>query len=259
MEVFAGAEPEGRGHRLSVLPALPGPDPPPGLAGRLDIYQPTEPWPSYGPSRSSLQHLCDLAAELRAWFSRRPQHTCPQPSALTEPQAFSTVSGSCSGPVLCTVHCRQPAPRSASPSPRPGLSSPLTVSAGSRSLRRAGGAGWSRAGSEGGRARLRLPPGVRAEAPDAGLAGLGVLQAGLTLCGAARSPGRRRAKKSVRRGCAMAGLGTGTGYRAGRKWCRAPRRFSRQAWPRPRGRNHRHGGLRAAGKWTRPGACALTL
>lgn len=41
------------------------------------------------------------------------------------------------------------------------------------------------------------------------LAGLGVLQVGLARVHAVQGPGRRRAKKSVRRRCAMARPGTG--------------------------------------------------
>lgn len=50
---------------------------------------------------------------------------------------------------------------------------------------------------------MRLPPVVVAEVRGEGLAGLGVLQVGLARDDAARGPGRRLAKKSVRRHCAM--------------------------------------------------------
>lgn len=107
----------------------------------------------------------------------------------------------------------------------------LTVSAGSRSLRRAGGAGSSRVGSAAGRARLRLLPGRGAL--GAGLAGLGVRKDGLARGGAPRSPGRRRAKKSVTRRCAMTRAGERSSGTTGGSGARLRAGFRAAAWPRP--------------------------
>lgn len=168
----------------------------------------------------------------------------------------------------------------------PGLSFPLpsapralTASADSFSLLRAGGTRSSRVGSAGGRVRLRLLPGPGAAAQGADLAGLGVRHAGLARGSVALPPGRRRAKKSVRRRCAMAGAaGSGAAgapwWAGGRKWSCASRGFSRRAlappppWagpsaPRPGelARNRRSGAharwfSRAALAWAAPPAHA---
>lgn len=105
-------------------------------------------------------------------------------------------------------------------SARPLLPRALTASTGNLSFLRAGGAGSSRvssarAGSADGRARLRLPPLIGAGALGSSLAGLGVLQVRLAHDDAARGLGRRRAKKSVTRHCAIARRKTRTQAAAG--------------------------------------------
>lgn len=157
--------------------------------------------------------------------------------------------------------------------PRPQFPPPLralTALAGSRSLLRAGGAGSARVGSAGERARLRLLPGPGVGARGAGLAGLGVRQAGLVRVGLARSPGRRRAKKSVRRHCAMAGAaGPGLRDRGCRTTTAGPQAeveplFPLIFAPRPGPAPAVGGTIGALAKgvgaiWTGPGACALAL
>lgn len=140
--------------------------------------------------------------------------------------------------------------------PRPPLA--LTASAGSLSFLRAGGGGLSCTGSAGGRARLRLRPMVRAEARGERLAGLGVLQVGLARDDAARVPGRRRAKKSVRRRCAMASARAGAEPPTEVVMRFAPIFAPRVAPPPPRTKPsaRRRGWDR---KWMRLGACALML
>ena len=155
--------------------------------------------------------------------------------------------------------------------PLPSAPRALTASAGSLSLLRAGGTGSSRVGLAGGRARLRLLPGPGAAAQGADLAGLGVRHAGLARGSVALTPGRRRAKKSVRRRCAMAGAaGSGAAgtprCAGGRKWSRASLGFSRRAlappppWagpsaPRP-GELARNGRSRARALWSARAALA---
>lgn len=85
---------------------------------------------------------------------------------------------------------------------------------------------------------MRLLPGPGAAAQAADLAGLGVRHAGLARGSVVLTPGRRRAKKSVRRRCAMteaagseaAGVLRSAG---GRKWSCASRGFSRRTLAPP--------------------------
>lgn len=143
-------------------------------------------------------------------LANTPGQFKPQFIAATWDLALHSVSN----PLTCALPlgrlCRSPSLACARPAsvythtqqwPLPPRA--LTASAGSLSLLRAGGAGSSRTSSAGGRARLRLLLMVGAEARDEGLAGLGVLQVALARDDEARGPGRRRAKKSVRRRCAI--------------------------------------------------------
>lgn len=156
-------------------------------------------------------------------------------------------------------------------SARPLLPRALTASTGNLSFLRAGGAGSprvssARAGSADGRARLRLPPLVGAGALGSSLAGLGVLQVRLAHDDAARGLGRRRAKKSVTRHCAMARRRARTQAAAGAEPRTevvprfapifAPHEAPPPTAPPPTAQLPAQDGGGREETWTRPGACA---
>lgn len=264
------------------------PDPSPSLADEPGVNQPPGPLPTLvrlgipavsdvlgkgGPrlpgARDLAQPLLPLGVNLGSPRASRPPSVPSSRAGLSSSPAYSPPGTT-------------PLSTGSLPSVRhPGLSFPfpsaprvLTASAGSLSLLRAGGAGSSRVGLAGGRARLRLLPGPGAAAQGADLAGLGVRHAGLARGSVALTPGRRRAKKSVRRRCAMAGAeGTGAAgapwWAGGRKWSRGSLGFSRRAlappppWagpsaPRP-GELARNGRSRARALWSSRAALARAV